>query len=189
MQDSELKKYHEYLLTRSTLGHIYRNYVLYPKIVKELSGKALDIGCGIGDFCMFRPNTTGIDINPYNVKYCKERGVKEAYVIENGFPVKDSEFDSALLDNVLEHLEDPSALLDDVKRVLKANGTFVVGVPGIKGYASDPDHKVFYDLEKLKTTVEKHGFKFNHAFHMPLNIPALSKKMRQFCIYGVFKKS
>jgi SAM-dependent methyltransferase len=185
----EFKKYHEYLLTRSRLGHLYRNYILYPKIAKNLQGKAVDIGCGIGDFCIFRKDTTGIDINPFNVNYCKQLGLKEVYTIENNFPLPDEGFDSALLDNVLEHLENPTQLISEVHRILKSHGRFVVGVPGIKGYASDPDHKVFYDLNKMKLLIEPLGFRFHHSFNMPVNLKFLSKKIRQFCLYGVFIKS
>lgn len=187
--ESELKKYHEYLLTRSNLGHWYRKNILYPKLAPQLPGKALDVGCGIGDFCLFRPNTTGIDINPFNIEYCKKLGVKEAYVIKDGFPLQNQTFDSALLDNVLEHLEQPEVVLNDVKRVLKPGGVLVVGVPGVKGFASDSDHKIFYDEPKLVKTMQENGFDFLRSFRTPLDLPFLSQFMRQYCLYGVFVKS
>ncbi len=182
------KQYHEYLLTRSRLGHLYRSYVLYPKVVRYLEGRTLDVGCGIGDLCLFRENTVGCDVNPYNVNHCKERGVKEAYLIEDGFPFPEKAFDSVLLDNVLEHLEEPSIVLDEVRRVLKDGGRFVVGVPGEKGYASDPDHKVFYDKEGLRALMKSYGFREETTFCTPVDLKFLSKKLRQYCLYGVYVK-
>ena len=34
----------------SRLGMIYRRYWLYPRLIGQLEGRVLDIGCGIGDF-------------------------------------------------------------------------------------------------------------------------------------------
>jgi SAM-dependent methyltransferase len=60
-------------------------------------------------------------------------------------PFADASFDSVLLDNVLEHIEAPTLLLGEVRRVLVPGGRFLVGVPGQRGWESDPDHKVMYD--------------------------------------------
>src|ERR1700744_355823 len=165
MTDS--KSYHSYLLTRSTFALYYRNLYLYPKISRNLTGEVLDVGCGIGDFLRFRKNTVGTDINESIVDYCKEQGLN-VVLFENGkLAFDDNSFDGVILDNVLEHITDPTTLLTEINRVLRNGGKFIIGVPGIKGYATDPDHKIYYDDENL-SSVEKYGFKGVKSFYAPL---------------------
>jgi SAM-dependent methyltransferase len=188
-KDELLLSYHQYLLKKSWKGDLYRKYMLYPAIRDNLKGKALDVGCGIGNFLAFRPNTVGIDINHYNVKYCHQRGFKEAYLVgEDTWPFLEESFDSAILDNVLEHLSDPLPLLSQISRVLKKKGILVIGVPAPAGFAYDSDHKVFYTEEKLRLLLEKIGFERINSFHKPIKSIFLEQKMRQYCYFGVFEK-
>ena len=181
--------YFEYLTRRSFLGDLYRRYVLYPRLNLHLKGKVLDVGCGIGDMLSYRQNTVGLDVNPLNVDFCQKRQL-EAYVMKPDIiPFRDETFDSALLDNVLEHIEKPSLLFKEMRRVLKPDGILLIGVPGIKGYKSDDDHKVFYDEKKLHALAKKNRFNVNHFFYTPLiKSKFLSKHLRQYCIYTQWSK-
>jgi SAM-dependent methyltransferase len=176
--------YFEHLMRRSFLGGLYRRYVLYPRLNFNLKGKVLDIGCGIGDMLSYRKNTVGLDVNPLNVAFCQKRQL-EAYMMKpDVIPFGDESFDSVLLDNVLEHIEKPSLLFKEIRRVLKPDGLLLIGVPGIRGYESDDDHKVFYDEKKLQALAKKNHFNVNHFFYTPLiKSGFLSKSVRQYCIY------
>ena len=176
-------------MKRSFLGDLYRRYILYPRLNLHLKGKVLDVGCGIGDMLSYRKNTIGLDVNPLNVDFCKNRQL-EVYVMEpNVIPFGDETFDTVLLDNVLEHIEKPSLLFKEMRRVLKPNGLLLIGVPGIKGYQSDDDHKVFYDEKKLYALALKNRFNVNHFFYTPLiKSKFLSKHLRQYCIYTQWSK-
>lgn len=186
---TDAQTYFDYLRGRSFKGGLYRRFFLYPRLCRHLKGRALDIGCGLGDMLAFRPNTVGVDINDKTVAWCCQRGL-EAYVMApDVLPFEDSSFDSVSLDNVLEHLTAPAALLAEIRRVLKPNGRFLVGVPGRKGFASDPDHKIFYDEAGLLAAVFPAGFEKKKIFRTPLPFPWLDKRMRQFCLYGVFEKA
>jgi SAM-dependent methyltransferase len=182
--------YFEYLMRRSFLGDLYRRYVLYPRLNLNLKGKVLDIGCGIGDMLSYRKNTVGLDVNPLNVDFCWKRQL-EAYVMKpDVIPFKDKSFDSVLLDNVLEHIEKPSLLFKEIRRVLKPDGILLIGVPGIKGYQSDDDHKVFYEEKKLQVLAKKNKFNVDQFFYTPLvKSKFLSQHVRQYCIYTQWIKS
>ena len=176
-------------MRRSRLGAFYRRYYLYPRIGRRLSGAALDVGCGIGDMLAFRPNMIGVDINERSVGYCKSRGLDARVMIEGALPFDANSFDSVLLDNVLEHIPEPESLLAEVRRVLRDGGTFVVGVPGSRGWDTDPDHKVRYDERLLLERVATAGFVGREVFHTPLwRSKLLDRKLKQYCIYGVFSK-
>ncbi len=186
------EEYFAYLKTRSKIADIYRKYVMYPAVNRTLKGKVLDVGCGIGDFLAFRGvNTVGIDINPLNVNYCKSNG-QEAYLIEgNTYPFTEQSFDSVILDNVLEHLVEPEFTINEISRVLKSNGVLVIGVPGLKGYTMDSDHKKFYDEVEMNKLLVKNNYTNIGFKYMPCFIKSnfLSKSISQYVIYGIYKKN
>ncbi len=183
-------EYFGYLKKRSVLGRLYREWWLYPRIVRLLRGEVLDFGCGIGDFIRFRPGTVGVDINPYNVDFCRCRGLDAHLIKDGGIPFPNEAFDAVTMDNVLEHIPaaDVSAVLNEVSRVLRPGGMLLIGVPGIKGYAADADHKVFYDDLSLCRLMQRHGYIVHELFHMPLPFAFLGRFLRQYCTYGIFGK-
>jgi SAM-dependent methyltransferase len=187
MEDHD--RYFEYLRGRSRLGHFYRRHVLYPRLVKRLTGRLLDVGCGIGDMVAFRANSVGVDINPRNVEYCRERGLEAKVMDTDVLPFDDAGFDSVLLDNVLEHIVEPAPLLREIRRVLRPGSRLLVGVPGIHGWDSDPDHKIRYDEAALSACIGTQGFVLRELFHTPLmRSDWLSRHVRQYCIYGAFER-
>jgi len=179
-------EYYAYLRSRSLKGRLYRTWWLYPRLVRQLSGRVLDVGCGIGDMLRFRPNTVGVDINPKTVAWCREQGL-EAHSMEiDRLPFEAGSFDGLILDNVLEHIANPGPLLTEARRVLRPSGRILVGVPGLKGYRADPDHKVYYDEAGLVRLLEHNGFACRAVLPMPLPWRWLSGRMRQYCLYAVF---
>lgn len=180
--------YFDYLRRRSTLAWYYRKYWLYPRLCKHLEGNVLDVGCGIGDLLAFRRNTIGADINPRAVAWCREHGHKAELMLPNVLPFDASQFDGVVLDNVLEHITDPKPLLAEVRRVLSPGGCVLIGVPGQRGYASDPDHKVFYDATALVAVLASARFELRRLLFMPLKSTWLDARLRQYCVYGLFQR-
>lgn len=176
-----------FLRKRSLLGLIYRRFYLYPRLVRYLDGMVLDVGCGIGDFVSYRPCTIGIDTNFQNIEYCHSRDLKVFYINDAFYPFPDHFFDGAIMDNVLEHLDEPFSTLAEVRRVLKPSATLIVGVPGIRGYAYLSDHKRYYDEKDLVNCLKEAKFYVNKVLHMPFKSRWLDKNMRQYCLYGIFK--
>ena len=183
-------EYFAYLARRSRLGALYRAHWLYPRLARRLAGRSLDIGCGIGDMLIYRGNTVGVDINPRTVAFCQARGAAASLMQPDELPFADGEFDSALMDNVLEHILQPERLLGEVRRILKPGGRLLVGVPGARGWASDADHKVFYDEGALATCMLVAGFKHMEYFYTPLwQSKWLDQHIRQYCLYGLFART
>ncbi len=180
--------YFEYLQSRSRLAWWYRKYYLYPRLGRHLSGRVLDVGCGIGDLLRCRPGTVGVDINPQTVAFCRGQGLDVRLMSPDQLPFDAAAFDSVVLDNVLEHLADPDPLLGEIARVLVPGGRLLVGVPGQRGYAADPDHKIYYDEAGLTDYMTTQGFRLRVLLHAPLRSARLDASMRQYCLYGVFDK-
>ena len=144
----------------------------------------------IGNFLRYRSNTVGVDINKNNIEYCKSRGLTVQLLQKNGkIPYGNDSFSGVVMDNVIEHIaaEEVDAVIGEVFRALRPNGTIVVGVPGIKGYHSDCDHKVFYTELTLAALFNRHGLDIVTSFRMPLPWQFLEHYLSQYCVYAVFQ--
>lgn len=183
-------RYSQYLKGRSWLGAIYRQYVLYPRLSSYLVGRTLDYGCGIGDFLRYRPHSVGVDINCFNVDSCTKSGC-EALLIkkEEPLPFADCSFSSAVMDNVIEHIPECqiAGVLLEIRRVLVSGAVLIVGVPSIKGYQADSDHKINYTKNTLVSLLEEFDFDIHGAFYMPLNVPFLGRYLSAHCLYTVYQ--
>ena len=122
------------------------------------------------------------------VEWCRSQGYFAEIMEVDKLPYGNGSYDSVIMDNVLEHIENPELILTEVYRVLVNEGIFLVGVPGSLGYTRDIDHKVFYSKDKLVNTLNKFGFIEKKIFAMPLNLKWLDKRLSQYCLYGVFCK-
>lgn len=183
MTDSQA--YFQYLTKKSFIGGFYRRFFLYPKINCLLKGRTLDVGCGIGDMLKFRPNSVGVDINPFNVEFCRSLDLEAHLMQVDQLPFNEASFDSLLLDNVLEHISDPVPLLKEVKRVMRTDGLLVIGVPGLKGQLCDLDHKAYYHEADLCELANRLGFTIEKFMYTPLFKSTLfSRTIKQYCIYS-----
>lgn len=184
---NEPNSYFEYLQHRSRIGLLYRKYWLYPILTRYLSGQVLDVGCGIGDFLRFCRNAVGVDVNSRSIEWCQSQGLNAHIMEPDVLPFADDSYDGVMLDNVLEHLSEPTALLAEIARVIRPRGTLVVGVPGEVGYARDTDHKRFYSESALIDCMNSAGFLCKSVLHMPIRSNLLSRSISQYCVYGIFQ--
>lgn len=92
--------------------------------------KVLDAGCGAGyvsSGLAGRLDLTGVDIEKAAIKFC-QKNRQGKFLIANleKLPFKNNYFDLVIFTNTIEHLEDPSLSLSELKRVLKPNGKLFV---------------------------------------------------------------
>jgi SAM-dependent methyltransferase len=127
--------------------------------------RILDVGCGTGatmGFLEHYGGVTGIDISPKAVEYCREQGRSQLCLADGaGMPFADSSFDLVTALDLLEHLEDESAGLREIWRVLKYGGRAVLFVPAYGFLWSDFDlysgHHRRYTRSQLVERVEEAG--------------------------------
>ena len=187
MKDNYLN-YYRYLKTTSIIGKIYRKFFLYPFLSRFIKGNFLDVGCGLGDFLSFgSKRSLGLDINKFNVDHCKSRGLSAELIKDGKFPVDDDSFSTINLDQVLEHINEPDILLKEINRCLNIGGRLIIGVPCESGYKRDPDHKVFYNLEKIKKVLSKYNFSILITFYTPLPLKFFGKILPQQSLYVISK--
>ncbi|MEX2222747.1 MAG: class I SAM-dependent methyltransferase, partial [Candidatus Rokuibacteriota bacterium] len=122
-------------------------------------GNLLDVGCGTGRFLSLMRDvgwkTYGTDISPQAVEVANRNGhqVSCGDMRQAGFP--DNFFDLITLNNVLEHLYDPVATLQDLHRMLRPGGELIICVPNFDCY----ERQVFRQhWGPLKVPVHFHHF-------------------------------
>lgn len=69
------------------MSHYYGEFFqLDEDILREARGRVLDIGCGAGRFALYLQergfDVVGIDESPLAIEICKQRGIKECYVMD-----------------------------------------------------------------------------------------------------------
>lgn len=192
---NQANNYFQHLNKISLLGRIYKRFFTSPLLylcARRFGSKFIEVGSGTGRGMLgaYPKCVTGIDINPLAVDYAKRRGLDAQLINENGsFPFPDESFDTCILDNVLEHIENPRTAIDECWRVTGRNGGLIIVVPGERGFDSDPDHKVSYDEEKLRTLDSR--WVLIRLFAMPTVFLSkkLSRSIRQYCLVAVYKKA
>ena len=180
--------YFKYLIKRSKKALLYRRIFLYPKVFRNLQDPVIDIGCGLGDFLEFYPKALGLDINEECIHFCKNKKMNAELFDGINLKFNDLTIGTVVLDNVLEHIEKPDLLLNEISRAVKPNGLFIVGVPGVKGYEIDDDHKIYYSEKDLIKKIENFNFEHQKTIFTPFRNNFLNLNLRQYCCYGVFLK-
>ncbi|WP_131746286.1 class I SAM-dependent methyltransferase [Frankia sp. Cppng1_Ct_nod] len=125
------------------LDLLYRNAgntTLLDLICKE-PGRVLDCGCGAGDNARLLTGrgwkVTGITIDPVErtaaEEFCEVVHLSDLKV---GLPFAgDGSYDLVLLSHVLEHLADPTHLLEEARRVVADDGLVAVALPNVLHYS------------------------------------------------------
>lgn len=122
-----------------------------------LKGRLLDIGCGSKPYKkLFVVNEyVGLDIDS---EITRKRNVAEFLYDGKLFPLPSNSFDSALCNQVLEHVFNPDDFLSEIYRVLKPNGKLLLTVPFVWDEHEQPYDYARYSSFGLKSLLEKNGF-------------------------------
>lgn len=162
-----MKEYFNYLKNRSPLSIALRKLIYLRPIVKEFKGRALDVGCGIGEAMSMWLDSAGIDIDKNCVDYCRDRDldVREGNIYE--IPFSDGSFNTVLCSNVLEHLDEPDSAMREISRVLLLGGRLIVSVPMKRAYKRDATHRRFWSELDLKLLFRRHNFLIRKVFCIP----------------------
>ena len=194
MSQGEYADYFARLRRISFAGRIYKRRVSSPVLYRCARGfgkRIIEIGCGTGSGVLgaYPDRVLGLEINPIAVDFCKSEGYDARLMGGDGsYPVGNGDFDACILDNVLEHIENPSGTLDECYRITSTYGGLVIAVPGVRGYESDDDHKIFYDADALRELDER--WVLQHLFSLPFLFKSeiLSNTVRQYCLVATYRK-
>jgi ubiquinone/menaquinone biosynthesis C-methylase UbiE len=156
----------------------------YQAIVRRISadrpGRLLDWGCGWGQVTKLLQES-GVDATAFDYRPGAESGIRPMERYPNlsvhfspdprRLPFEDESFDSVLSCGVLEHVVDPDASLEEIRRVLVPGGTFYVfKLPNRSSYLEALarrlglyyhgalEHDRLYDRRAAAALLRRHGF-------------------------------
>jgi 2-polyprenyl-3-methyl-5-hydroxy-6-metoxy-1,4-benzoquinol methylase len=143
------------------------------------AGDALDVGCGEGRIsrvlkeCGYR--VTAIDPVEKLISAAKQAGSADTYGIATAadLPFEKHSFDLAITYNVLMDVEDISAALKEIRRVLRPSGTLVISIvhpftdrgrfAGSDANAPFVLQKSYFGREHFEGTEVRNGLKMHFA--------------------------
>lgn len=167
-----VKDYISYLLYRTIGIAFFTRRVEWRKIMDwlcpEKGEKILDVACGCGDLSLRIARrgckVYGIDMSEDAVKFARSlsRRVKTACEFDIGdaehLPYPDGYFDKVVCSSALEHFNDDTKALKEMRRVLKLNGKIVLTV----------DSFTYPIRKELKDRHRKMCFVVNYYTHTKL---------------------
>ncbi|MDZ7687007.1 MAG: class I SAM-dependent methyltransferase [Gammaproteobacteria bacterium] len=162
--------------------------------------RVLDLGCGEGRHCITayllgQVESVGVDLSLGDLGTTRERflALEQApcqrrsltLAVSDGqhLPFADQTFDKIICSEVLEHIHDYPAVLDEIVRVLRPGGILAVSVPRFfpewvcwrlsdAYHAMEGGHVRIFNASQLTEDIEALGFvryrrHWAHALHVP----------------------
>ncbi len=187
---------------KSHLEGVYRHsiahrlaYVRRALEQLDLDGaRVLDLGCGDGQWShllarYFDCQLVGVDMNSVRIQRYRENAPSSAALLGSCYdlPLCAGAVDLVLFNQVLEHLEKPSVALQEIRRVLRPEGTLLISVPNEGTWLKQrvqyryiqpvslqtTDHIQFFTSQTLRSTLEGAGFNVQRldavGFYLPHN--------------------
>jgi SAM-dependent methyltransferase len=103
------------------------------RVTGDNHGKILDVGCGVGYFLRIARergwSVAGVDLDKAAVDIACQHGIDVRWETIEKMPFPDNEFDVVTMFNAIEHLPAPRIALNEVWRVLRPHGLFVLETP------------------------------------------------------------
>ena len=140
---------------------IINNLDDFKEIKKKKDAVILDCGCGFGSFYNLTENLNTIYLDfSFNLlkKFENTHNLKTSKICGNvlNLPFKDGSFDLILCINVLEHIKDYKKALNEIKRVLKDNGTVIIVVVNSESFINE---EIFNDFKIYHRALNLNNFK------------------------------
>ena len=122
-------------------------------------GKGVEIGTGSGQFALPLKIKRGIDPSKSMVNLAKQKGLIVCRAVAENLSFKKNLFDFALMVTTVCFVDDVTISFKEVKRILKSNGRFIVGLvdknsPLGRKYLKMKHDNVFYQWATFYSTDE-----------------------------------
>jgi len=128
------------------------------EIIKYVRGNLLDIGCGDKPFFLSIKDMIEKYIGLDHPGTLHSKKNIDIFAIADDLPFKNNAFDSVLLTQVIEHLENPLTVLSEIYRVLKSDGTVIISWPFVYPIHEAPRDFYRYTEYGMRYLAQRSGF-------------------------------
>jgi 2-polyprenyl-3-methyl-5-hydroxy-6-metoxy-1,4-benzoquinol methylase len=191
-----MRRYMDGLLVSNILwnnhAHAFASYVNEYLPTVDPGSRHLEVGPGHGFFLHFAAvargirDLTGWDVSPTSVESTRHAlkvlspdlaaDLQVRDIFDAGVPPEGGEFDSIVMSEILEHLEDPRQALDIISGWLRESGTIWINVPA---NSPAPDHIFLFEgLEQACELVRSSGLKIVSQAAFPMSGTTLEKAIK-----------
>lgn len=126
---------------------------------KYAKGHLLDLGCGkvplYNAYKKYVVENTCVD---WDNSFHKNVFLDMYCDLNNILPLENSTYDTVILSDVLEHIKEPKALLNEINRIMICNGVLFLNVPFFYWLHEEPHDYYRYTKYALLTMAEESGF-------------------------------
>lgn len=131
--------------------------VAIRQLASKVGGRVVDIGCGSRPYeSLFKASGyVGLELDTPDNRLTKKADV---YYDGKTFPFEADYFDSAICNQVLEHVFEPDAFVREIARILKTDGVLLLTVPFVWDEHEQPRDFGRYSSFGLTALLERNGF-------------------------------
>lgn len=130
--------------------HVAKRQLITSLVTDHISPPARIVEGGVGsarnleEFQQQGYQVTGLDILPAAVEHGRQRGVSDVRLhdLAKPWPLADESVAAVVLLDVLEHIRDPAAVLQNARRTLQSDGRIVFTVPAYPWLFGDWDSRL-----------------------------------------------
>lgn len=155
---------------------IFKSNWRFIEQLKSHEGTSLDIGSSFGWFLEVAPLTwrvKGIDPSSIAILHCRKKRFNVSKRSVRWIKKSKKKYDLITLWNVIEHLENPKAVLEDVNKKLNANGIIGLAFPNRKGLFNRLAYSLYYlSFGHIKNPLHRLfqvGYSTPHVYHFSEN--------------------
>jgi SAM-dependent methyltransferase len=122
-------------------------------------GRLVDLGCGkVPFYAAYRDYADEVICVDWANSANKSEHLDYECDLSQTLPFHNSEFDTILLSDVLEHIPEPEGLWQEMNRILSTDGVVLLNVPFFFRLHEEPYDYYRYTEHALRRFAEKHGF-------------------------------
>ncbi|MFT7308349.1 MAG: SAM-dependent methyltransferase, partial [Spirosomataceae bacterium] len=132
----------------------------YSSIIPtHVRGKLLDLGCGnVPLYRFYEPFTSDNVCVDWGNTLHQNSFLDVEADLNQPLPLAENTYDTVILSDVLEHIRQPEQLIQEIHRVMKTGGKFLVNVPFYYGIHEAPYDYFRYTEFALRSMTEENGF-------------------------------
>lgn len=175
---------------------VVRDYSIKQKLklIKSYhpNGKLMDLGCGLGYFLdgVVKDKTfdaLGVDVSTEAIDYVKQKFGYAVLGEDKLDTIEEHSFDVITQWHVLEHVHLLNERMQQLKKILKPNGTLFIAVPNSNSWDAKhykefwdgydvPRHLYHFNQKSFGLLMQKHGFEVIQTKPMIFDAPYISMR-------------